>query len=167
MTRAIVPNTSASELRISASNVAAIETYIRQLHGTDPQLQLQAAQALGTLWLYLPDRSRGETLRAAFELGAWDALLDALNSGLDAAELEDTVVVSLAQLLVPPGSSARPLSSPLVRRLLSERIAGDGYTLGQLAAVMLSSSGGSRGGVMESDRFVCGYCDLSDSLPSN
>ena len=68
-------------------------------------------------------------------------------------------MVSISQLLAPPpssasvssskgvlrgGSATRPAGSPLVRRLL-ERLTGDSYTLGQLASVLLSTTGGSRG----------------------
>ena len=69
-------------------------------------------------------------------------------------------MVSLSQLLAPPdmmlssgspgtpgarrGGTGRPAGSPLVRRLL-ECLTGDAYSLGQLAAVLMSSSGGSRG----------------------
>ena len=177
-------STSFGDLKISGSNLSIIESYVRQLHGPDHRLQVQAAQALGTLRLLLPAKGSDEALRAASELGAWDALLDALNSGLDVAELEDAAVVSLAHLLAPPPSqlasssaaasmspsagtgtvigkphgptttttttTGRPTNSPLVRRLLSERVAGDAFTLGQLAAVLQSSSRGSRGEVRRS-----------------
>ena len=94
-----------SGISMTRSNRAAIEAYIRQLHGadTDDRAKLHAVQQLGCLWLYLPSGSRGrDTLPVAAELGAWDALIRTLTSGLDATDLEDACAIALSQLLVPP-----------------------------------------------------------------
>ena len=83
---------------MTRSSKAEVEAIVRQLrNGTDPKAQLQAAQTLGTLWLFMECRGGGEggktsplsgskgpssfeaVLAAATDLGAWDALVDTLN----------------------------------------------------------------------------------------
>lgn len=119
------PPPGGGNTNMTRSNKAAVQSYVRQLCGSsDTRMQLQAAQALGTLWLFMEGAGgRGEAtgsskvsssspaagkgrgfggggggsfgdvvLAAASDLGAWNALVDALNRGLDSVGTRDTYV---------------------------------------------------------------------------
>ena len=92
------PPMGGSSTLMTRSSKAEVEAIVRQLRsGSDPKAQLQAAQTLGTLWLFMerggggdggqPSPSSGAkgpssfeaVLAAAADLGAWDALVDTLN----------------------------------------------------------------------------------------
>ena len=99
---------------IPMSSLASIESYLLQLKGKagdndvsastgDPsRAKVLAAQALGSLDTFLPKSLKADTLRAATDLGVWDALSAAVYSGFDVSEVEDACVIAMAQLLVPP-----------------------------------------------------------------
>lgn len=160
-------------------SLVTIEGYIAQLRGKqgndgsapDEAQRVAAAQALGCLAGFLPPKLRPDTLPIATELGAWQALVAVLASGMEATELEDAAVVSLAQLLVPPaaeeapqgkaGTKAstytgsappRPFGPPAAPtaaytaavRLVTEGLMEDEFLLGQLAAVLNCSANSSR-----------------------
>lgn len=140
---------------LSMSNREAIESYVRQLtsaHG-DARGKVLAAHALGNLASFLSERNRNLVPKKAMDLGVWQALLQALSGGFDAVEVEDAVVVAIAQLLVPPadagqqpghghglveGLGAASRVKAVTRRMLEQLM--EAFTVGQLHAALAATS---------------------------
>ena len=101
------------------SNKETVESYVRQLNAQngDALNKGLAAQALGNLASFLSERHRALVPKKAMDLGVWQALLQALSGGFDAVQVEDAVVVAIAQLLVPPADAGQSGHGSLVEGL--------------------------------------------------
>lgn len=120
------------------SGSAAIASYLKQLTYGEEGDKVQAAKALGNLASFLPARHRSKTLKSAVEMRVWSTLHGALSAGMESTDIEDAIVVALAQLLTPPAAAAEleresGKDQTVARRCLEQLM--QDFTLGQFNAV--------------------------------